>query len=135
MVFGGRASFLPTSIDRTAAILWRGLMEVHPQLADYRIEYAWGGNVGFTFDRMPHVGRTKEGVTYAMGCCGTGVALMTNLGTKVGPGWPAERRRRWRELKFPLVPAPYEGRPWFLPFAGEWFRLQDRLAARSRRAS
>ena len=84
MVFGGRASFMPTSIDHTAGILWRGLLEVHPQLADHRIEYAWGGNVGFTFDRMPHVGRTKDGVTYAMGCCGTGVALMTNLGTKVG---------------------------------------------------
>ena len=58
MVFGGRASMLPTSIDRTAAILHRGLLEVHPQLAGYRIDYAWGGNVGFTFDRMPHVGRT-----------------------------------------------------------------------------
>ena len=56
MVFGGRASFMPTSIDRTAAILHKGLLEVHPQLAGYRIEYAWGGNVGFTFDRMPHVG-------------------------------------------------------------------------------
>ena len=33
------------------------------------------------------------------------------------------------------MPAPYEGRPWFLPFAGEWFRLQDRLAARSRSSS
>ena len=51
----------------------------------YRVDYAWGGNVGFTFDRMPHVGR-KDGVTYAMGCCGTGVALMTWLGTAVG-GW------------------------------------------------
>ena len=135
MVFGGRASFLPTSIDRTAAILWRGLMEVHPQLADYRIEYAWGGNVGFTFDRMPHVGRTKEGVTYAMGCCGTGVALMTNLGTKVGNWLAGGEAPALASLRFPLVPAPYEGRPWFLPFAGEWFRLQDRLAARSRRAS
>ena len=36
------------------------------------------------------------------------------------------------KLTFPLVPAPYEGRPWFLPFVGEWYRLQDRLAARSR---
>ena len=62
----------------------QGLLEVHPQLADYRIEYAWGGNVGFTFDRMPHVGRTKDGVAYALGCCGTGVALMTYLGTRVG---------------------------------------------------
>jgi glycine/D-amino acid oxidase-like deaminating enzyme len=132
MIFGGRASFLPTSIDKTARILWRGLLEVHPQLADHRIAYAWGGNVGFTFDRMPHVGRTKDGVTYALGCCGTGVALMTYLGARVG-GWlaggPAPALTK---LPFPIVPAPYEGRPWFLPVVGEWYRLQDRLAARSR---
>ena len=132
MVFGGRASFMPTTIDRTAAILWRGLLEVHPQLAGHRIEYAWGGNVGFTFDRMPHVGRTKDGVTYAMGCCGTGVALMTNLGTKVGAWLAGGEAPALTRLRFPLVPAPYEGRPWFMPFAGEWFRLQDRLAARTR---
>jgi glycine/D-amino acid oxidase-like deaminating enzyme len=135
MVFGGRASFLPTTIDRTAAILWRGLIEVHPQMADYRIEYAWGGNVGFTFDRMPHVGRTRDGVTYAMGCCGTGVALMTNLGTKVGAWLAGGEAPALTKLGFPLVPAPYEGRPWFLPFAGEWFRLQDRIAAWSRRGA
>jgi glycine/D-amino acid oxidase-like deaminating enzyme len=132
MVFGGRASFMPTSIDHTAAILWRGLLEVHPQLAGHRIEYAWGGNVGFTFDRMPHVGRTKDGVTYAMGCCGSGVALMTNLGTKVGAWLAGGEPPSLARLKFPLVPAPYEGRPWFMPIAGEWFRLQDRLAARTR---
>ncbi len=132
MVFGGRASFLPTTIDRTAAILWRGLLEVHPQMADYRIEYAWGGNVGFTFDRMPHVGRTRDGVTYALGCCGTGVALMTNLGARVGAWLAGGDAPALAKLRFPLVPAPYEGRPWFLPFVGEWFRLQDRLAARTR---
>ena len=131
MIFGGRASFLPTSVDRTAAILHRGMLEVHPQLAGYRIDYAWGGNVGFTFDRMPHVGR-RDGVTYAMGCCGTGVALMTSLGTWVGQWLAGGKAPVLARLAFPLVPAPYEGRPWFLPFAGEWFRLQDRLAARSR---
>jgi glycine/D-amino acid oxidase-like deaminating enzyme len=132
MIFGGRASFLPTSIDKTARILWKGLMEVHPQLAGYRVDYAWGGNVGFTFDRMPHVGRTKDGVAYALGCCGTGVALMTYLGTRVGQWLAGGEAPALTKLGFPLVPAPYEGRPWFLPFAGEWFRLQDRLAARSR---
>ena len=132
MVFGGRASFMPTSIDHTAAILHAGMLEVHPQLAGYRIEYAWGGNVGFTFDRMPHVGKTAEGITYAMGCCGTGVALMTHLGTQVGKWLAGGEAPVLAGLKFPLVPAPYEGRPWFLPLAGEWFRLQDRLAARSR---
>jgi glycine/D-amino acid oxidase-like deaminating enzyme len=134
MIFGGRASFMPTSIDRTAAILHKGLLEVHPQLAGYRIEYAWGGNVGFTFDRMPHVGRTKDGVAYALGCCGTGVALMTYLGTKAGEWLAGGEAPALTKLRFPIVPAPYEGRPWFLPVAGEWFRLKDRLAARSRPA-
>ncbi len=133
MVFGGRASMLPTSIERTAAILHRGLLEVHPQLAGHRIDYAWGGNVGFTFDRMPHVGRTKDGVTYAMGCCGTGVALMTHLGTAVGEWLAGGEAPVLAGLKFPLVPAPYEGRPWFLPIVGEWYRLMDRRSSRSRR--
>ena len=135
MVFGGRASFLPTSIEHTAAILHRGLLEVHPQLAGYRIDFAWGGNVGFTVDRMPHVGRTPDGVAYAMGCCGTGVALMTHLGTKAGEWLAGGEAPVLSRLTFPLVPAPYEGRPWFLPIVGEWFRLQDRLAARSGRWS
>ena len=37
-----------------------------------------------------------------------------------------------RALKFPLVPAPYEGRPWFMPFVGEWYRLKDRLRREDR---
>jgi glycine/D-amino acid oxidase-like deaminating enzyme len=131
MVFGGRASMLPTSIDRTAEILFEGLVKVHPQLAGRRIDYAWGGNVGFTFDRMPHVGRTKDGVAYAMGCCGTGVALMTHLGTEVGAWLAGGEAPALASLRFPLVPAPFEGHPWFLPFVGEWYRLKDRLAARS----
>jgi glycine/D-amino acid oxidase-like deaminating enzyme len=132
MVFGGRASFMPMSFDRTVRIIHRGLVEVHPQLRDTPVDYAWGGKVGFTFDRMPHVGRLG-GVTYAMGYCGTGVVMSTYLGAKVAEwlgGGPAPTLTK---LRFPLVPAPYEGRPWFLPFAGEWFRLQDRLAARGRR--
>ena len=132
MIFGGRASFRPTSIETTTRILWEGLLEVHPQMAAHRIEYAWGGNVGFTFDRMPHVGRTRDGVAYALGCCGTGVALMTYLGTRVGEWLAGGEAPALAKLRFPLVPAPYEGRPWFLPFVGELYRLQDRLAARSR---
>jgi glycine/D-amino acid oxidase-like deaminating enzyme len=131
MIFGGRASMFPTSVDRTAAILHRGLLDVHPQLAGYRIDHAWGGKVGFTFDLMPHVGRLG-GVAYAMGYCGTGVAMSTYLGTRlaewIGGGPPPALA----SLGFPLVPVPYEGRPWFLPLVGEWLRLQDRLAGRSR---
>jgi hypothetical protein len=57
---------------------------------------------------------------------------MTFLGTALGRWICGDEPPALARLTFPLVPVPYEGRPWFLPFAGEWFRLQDRVAARSR---
>jgi glycine/D-amino acid oxidase-like deaminating enzyme len=116
-------------MDRIHGILHRGLLEVHPQLAGFRIDYGWGGNVGFTFDRMPHVGR-QDGVTFGLGCCGTGVALMTSLGIEIARWLGGGPEPALARLGVPLVPAPYEGRPWFLPVVGEWFRLQDALARR-----
>ena len=67
-----------------------------------------------------------------MGCCGTGVALMTHLGTSVGAWLAGGEAPVLAKLRFPLVPAPYEGRPWFLPVVGEWYRFKDRRAARAR---
>jgi hypothetical protein len=54
--------------------------------------------------------------------------------------WLGSRAAEWMgggappalaKLRFPLVLAPYEGRPWFLPIVGEYFRMKDRRAARS----
>jgi glycine/D-amino acid oxidase-like deaminating enzyme len=132
MLFGGRASFWPSSVEKTARILLRGMLRVHPQLAGVRVAYAWGGKVGFTFDRMPHVGRLG-GMTYASGCCGSGVAILPYLGHRTA-GWilGGEPAPALAALRFPLVPAPYEGRPWFLPAVGEWYRLADWRAGRER---
>lgn len=132
MLFGGRASFWPSSVEKTARILLRGMLRVHPQLAGIRVAYAWGGKVGFTFDRMPHVGRLG-GITYASGCCGSGVAILPYLGHRAA-GWilGGEPAPALASLRFPLVPAPYEGRPWFLPAVGEWYRLADWRAGRER---
>jgi len=137
LIFGGRASFAPTSVEKTAAILGRALRVVHPQAAGLKIEYAWGGKVGFTFDRLPHLGE-HAGIHYALGYCGSGLALGTTFGLKI-----AERIGRGADTAYepspferipfsgaPLVPAAYRGRPWFLPVAGEWFRMTDRWARR-----
>ena len=132
VLFGGRASMWPTTVRRTAAILHQGMLRVHPQLAGVRIEYAWGGKVGFTFDRMPHVGRA-DGVAYAMGCCGSGVAILPWLGERVAEWVGGGSAPALAALRFPLVPAPYEGRAWFLPLAGEWWKTRDRIAARQGR--
>jgi glycine/D-amino acid oxidase-like deaminating enzyme len=127
LIFGGRVSFFPTTVDRTAKLLFKRMLDIHPQVAGYRVEYSWGGKIGMTFDRMPHIGRSN-GVMYAMGCCGSGVVLLHWLGTRAGEWMAGGEPPAISKLRFPLVPAPYEGRPWFLPVVGEYYRARDRLA-------
>jgi glycine/D-amino acid oxidase-like deaminating enzyme len=124
MVFGGRASFTPTGIRRSAAILRAGMREVFPQLAEARIEFAWSGKVAYPIDHLPHAGRL-DGMHYSMGYCGHGVALATYLGHRMGEviagvgDVPDLGTARFRAI--PL----YNGVPWFLPLVGGYYRARD----------
>ena len=125
MLFGGRASFAPTTIGKARDWLYAALLEIHPQLASVPIDYAWGGQVGFTADRMPHIGRIK-GITYALGYCGIGVAMSTYFG-QLAADWIAggELPACWQR-PFPAVPF-YREQPWFLPAVGWYYGVLDRL--------
>ena len=61
------------------------------------------------------------------------MAILPWLGTRVAEWVGGGEAPALARLRFPLVPAPYEGRAWFLPLAGEWWRMRDRLAARAAR--
>ena len=100
MVFGGRAAFTPTPVARSAEILTRGMLEVFPELAGVAIEYAWGGQVAFTLDQMPHAGRL-DGVHYALGYAGHGVALATWLGARMGDALAGAGKSRGLTAPFP----------------------------------
>ena len=125
MLFGGRASFAPTTIAKARDWLYAALIRVHPQLAGIMVEHAWGGNVGFTFDRLPHIG-CIEGITYALGYCGTGVAMSTYFG-QLAADWIAggELPDCWQRA-FPGLPL-YRETPWFLPAVGWYYAALDRL--------
>ena len=125
MLFGGRASFAPTSLWQARDWLYAAMVRVHPQLNDVRVEHAWGGQVGFTFDRLPHIGEVK-GVRYALGYCGTGVAMSTYFG-QLAADWIAGGELPacwWRP--FPTLPL-YREHAWFLRPAGWYYALRDRL--------
>lgn len=125
LVFGGRASFTPRSVRAVAAILERDLRSVFPGLAGVPLEYAWSGRLGVARDRMPHAGR-KDGVHYALAYAGHGVALATWLGARMGDALAG--RGAIPDLAGALPPIPlYEGRPWFLPAVGGYYRMMDRL--------
>ena len=129
LLFGGRAQFTPataTSTRRAAEILSRGLVEVFPQLRGVAIEFVWSGNVCFTRDLLPRAGRLN-GIHYALGYAGHGVAMASYLGDAVADViLGREDRNPFRDLPFDPIPF-YDGRPWFLPFVGGWYKLVDWL--------
>jgi glycine/D-amino acid oxidase-like deaminating enzyme len=126
MVFGGRASFTPIGTKRIAGILADGMKVVFPELAGIPIEYAWSGKVAYPIDHLPHAGRL-DGVHYAMGYCGHGVALATYLGNRMGEVLagsgeiPDLGTSSFRPIPF------FNGVPWFLPLAGGYYRARDWL--------
>jgi glycine/D-amino acid oxidase-like deaminating enzyme len=129
MLFGGRAAFFPETsetISRSAEILHRDLLQVYPQLRDVKVKYVWGGTLDFTFDIMPHAG-VMDGVYYAIGYAGHGVAMATYLGQSIAQticGRDADNP--YRDIAFPGAPLGlYNGKPWFLPFAGMYYKVLD----------
>ena len=134
MLFGGRAAFFPENdqtIRRSAEILRRGMIDVYPQLRESKVEYVWGGTLDFAFDVMPHAGQI-DGMYYALGYAGHGVAMATYQGQKIAELIAAEKTAGDKpENPFVGIPFPgaplglYNGRPWFLPFAGVWYKFLD----------
>jgi len=129
MLFGGRAAFFPETgrtIARSANILRRNLIEVYPQLQDAKINYVWGGTLDFCFDTMPHAGQS-DGMYFALGYAGHGVAMATYLGKLMAEtisGSPTDNP--YSEIPFPGAPLGlYDGRPWFLPLAGAYYKVLD----------
>ncbi len=134
MLFGGRAAFFPENdqtIRHSAEILRRGMIDVYPQLRDAKVEYVWGGTLDFAFDIMPHAGQI-DGMYYALGYAGHGVAMATYQGQKIAELIAAEKTASDKPenpfvgIRFPGAPLGlYNGRPWFLPFAGVWYKFLD----------
>jgi len=129
MLFGGRAAFFPETdqtVRRSAEILRRGMIDVYPQLGDAKVEYVWGGTLDFAFDIMPHAGQ-MNGMYYAVGYAGHGVAMATYQGQKMAELMAGDKPENpFVGTRFPGAPLGlYNGKPWFLPFAGAWYKFLD----------
>ena len=125
LAFGGRKSLRSTTVAQAADFLYDSMVRVHPQLGDIAIDFAWGGEVGLTVDRLPHVGSFGR-VAYATGCNGSGVALMPWLGMRMADAMVGEAEAPpFIELRHRPVPLTRWRRLW-TPIVGSWFRMQDR---------
>ena len=129
MLFGGRASysgFAPADLD---AYMRPRMTAVFPQLRDVKIDYAWGGYVAITSNRIPDCGRLSPNVYYAHGYSGQGVALAGLYGKLMAEAIRGAAERfdllaRIRHIPFPGGPI----RTPMLAAAMLYYRLRDALS-------
>jgi glycine/D-amino acid oxidase-like deaminating enzyme len=127
LIWGGRGShFAGETTGAAYAHLARDLLRAFPALRDVPVSHAWSGQIGYTFDEFPHLGRSPDGVFYAMGYCGTGVSRSTHFGRKIALqmlGRP-EGRSAFSDIAFPSHPLHALAKP-AVPFVEAWYRLRD----------
>ena len=88
------------------------------------ITHSWTGQLGITFDLMPHIGQV-DGLHYALGYGGHGLSIATYLGTEIGLLLSGQKT----SSPFAEIPHQtmffYRNKPWFIPLAALYYRCLD----------
>jgi glycine/D-amino acid oxidase-like deaminating enzyme len=125
LLWGGRNN-LSTDLDlmESAQRLHAGMLRAFPQLEGIAITHTWTGQLGLTFDLMPHIG-CINGIFYALGHGGHGLHTALFLGHEVAQIIKSVK------TSSPFMEIPhqtyffYRKEPWFLPFAALYYRIKD----------
>jgi glycine/D-amino acid oxidase-like deaminating enzyme len=110
VLFGGRASSTGASPAQLTDDIRKRMVAVFPQLADAKVEYAWGGFVDVTRNRAPDFGAIDSNYFHVQGFSGHGVALTGISGRIIGKAIAGETAAldlfaRIRHARFPGGPA------------------------------
>ena len=140
MLYGGRVSYSTVTPARLAGSLRLRMVRSFPQLAQARVEYAWGGFVDISMNRAPDFGRLPaaraggaQNVYYLQGVSGHGLALTGLAGRLVAEAIAGDASRfdvfaRLRHRAFPggaLLRTPA------LVLGMAWYRLRDMLGRKA----
>jgi gamma-glutamylputrescine oxidase len=129
LLFGGRVSYSGRDALNTAAATRMRMVKVFPQLAEAKVEYAWGGYVDISMSRAPDFGRLAPNVYYLQGFSGHGIALTGIAGKLVAEtiAGQSERFDLFTKLQHRNFPGGPALRMPALVLAMLWFRLKDLL--------
>jgi gamma-glutamylputrescine oxidase len=129
LLFGGRVSYSGVDPFDSARVLRGRIARVFPQLADAKIEYAWGGFVDITPNRAPHFGRLAPNAYFVQGFSGHGMVLTGIAGKLVAEAMAgtAERFDVFARIPHHDFPGGALLRRPALVLAMMWFRLKDLL--------
>lgn len=128
LLFGGGEAYGYRFPDIVKTVS-KPMLEVYPQLKDTRIDYAWGGTLAITMNRMPCFARPAQNVLSASGYSGHGVAMATLAGKLMAEAAAAEAERfdLMASLPQPSFPGGAALRWPMLVLAMTWYSMRDRL--------
>lgn len=129
LLFGGTESYgyrFPQDIARAVR---RPMREIFPQLSEVEIDYAWGGTLGITMNRMPHFERLSGNIMSLSGFSGHGVAMATLAGQIAAElvAGQAERFDIFAKIPMASFPGGPRLRSPLLVAAMLWYALRDRI--------
>jgi gamma-glutamylputrescine oxidase len=82
LLFGGRCNYFGSDPEHIKAMLKPKMTRIYPQLANTRIDYAWGGTIGVTVNRVPQLGKLTDNIYFSQGYSGHGVNV-THLAGRI----------------------------------------------------
>ncbi|GAB3245674.1 NAD(P)/FAD-dependent oxidoreductase [Chitinimonas naiadis] len=129
LLFGGKVSYSGLPPPNLAGAMRSDMLRVFPQLADVRIDHAWGGFVDITMNRAPDWGRLSDNIYFCQGFSGHGVAVTGLAGKLIAEAIAGQNERL--DLFSRIKHLPFPGGKLFrtpsLVLGMAWYRLRDYL--------
>lgn len=83
MLFGGGETFTSNFLHDPIKIVSNRMYKIFPNLKEYNIDFAWGGTLAITVNRLPHFGTLlNDKLIFCHGYSGHGIGL-SNLAGKL----------------------------------------------------
>ncbi|MGI9224250.1 MAG: NAD(P)/FAD-dependent oxidoreductase [Woeseiaceae bacterium] len=80
LLFGGGENYRPGFPKDILSFVRPYMLELFPQLEDVAVDYAWGGTLSVTVNRLPHFGRLAPNLLFAQGYSGHGISIANFAG-------------------------------------------------------
>jgi gamma-glutamylputrescine oxidase len=129
LLFGGGENYRREFPADVSKFVRPYMLKLFPQLDDARIDYAWGGTLSVTVNRLPHFGRLKPNVYFAQGYSGHGISTANFAGKVIAEaiGGTATRFDVFADLPTHMFPGGTLLRYPGMVLAMFYYSLIDRL--------
>jgi gamma-glutamylputrescine oxidase len=106
LLFGGGENYRPSFPRDILNFVRPYMLKLFPQLSDVKVDYAWGGTLSVTVNRLPHVGRLAPNLFFGQGYSGHGVSTSVFAGKVIAEaiGGTAERLDVFSKLPIHTFP-------------------------------